>query len=362
MADEIWKRRSTSTRYRFVRVSRATGYEMESLPMLKGGSIERNNDVEIYERATVERVSEFDIGADLVRVYMDAAWPGGETRSECLGTFITAAPTRSVKGSYSTASVELSGRLQELASDGFASPQVLPVGTNAVAAAADVCRQSGLEVISDPSDYVLSRARTYGIGVEQNNSEVNSTKLGMVNNLLSLAGFWSAKTDPYGRVVFRKYAEVADRPVEWQFAEGPMCDFEREADVEFDESEVANHVVVVYSSDEQTIVGEAWDTDPESRYSTVSQGRTITAQYSYTDLPEEGQAAADRYALQLLRQNQSVIHRVTVSNAYVPVKPGAGVTFRYDSAGIDAKFEVRTQDVSLVAGGRTQTELRRFVR
>ena len=53
--------------YKFVRVSRATGEELEILPMLRGGSITRNNDVRILDTAEVTRVGKFDIGADLVQ-------------------------------------------------------------------------------------------------------------------------------------------------------------------------------------------------------------------------------------------------------------------------------------------------------
>ena len=59
-----WKQRTVRDVYRFVRVSRATGEELEMLPMLRGGSITRNNDVRILDTAEVTRVGKFDIGSD----------------------------------------------------------------------------------------------------------------------------------------------------------------------------------------------------------------------------------------------------------------------------------------------------------
>lgn len=357
-----WNERTASTRYRYVRVSRATGGEMEVLTMLKGGAITRNNDVRVMETAECNRTGALDIGADLVRVYMTATWPDGESADVCLGTFLPSVPGRSVKAGYSTATVSMRGRLQELLDDGYGTPVVLPKGTNAVQAAADVCRQSGLEVVADPSDFTITNPRTYGIGQRQNNSEVGDTKLDMVNDLLSLAGFRAAKTDPYGRVLLRKYSNLADTAPSWEFREGATAKFEREMTEERDTSDVANHVVVAYATDERTVVGEAYDDDPNSEFSTVTVGRTITKGYEFNELPSDGQAAADRKARQLLAQNQSVIKKVTMRHAYAPVTVNDAVTLAYASGGITGKFEVRTQTMSLTAGCPTQAELRSWER
>lgn len=365
-SDERWLRTFAWTKYRFVRVSRATGNELETLPMLKGGSIERNNDVRIMERASIGRVGELSIGADLVRCYLSVGWRDGTSEDVALGTFIPSIPSRDVRSGYSTATVSMRGRLQELMDDGFATPVVLPAGTNAVAAAREVCEGMGLEVVSDPSDYETTRARTYGIGAEQNNSESGETKLDMVNDLLGLAGFWAAKTDPYGRVLFRRYRELSERAPSWAFEEGPSARFEGSMTHERDETGVANHVVCVYSGEGGKVVGEAWDRDPSSPYSTVSLGRTVTRSYTYSDLPEgdgaQMQATADSQAAKYLAQNQSVIERVKMRHTYVPVAINDAVELCYPSGGISGRFEVRTQTLTLTGGCPVEAELRRFLR
>ena len=72
MADDVWTRRSAVTTYRFVRVSRSTGLEVGDIPVLRGGSIERNADTRVYERASVNVVGRLDLGRDLVRIRMNA--------------------------------------------------------------------------------------------------------------------------------------------------------------------------------------------------------------------------------------------------------------------------------------------------
>ena len=350
-----------------MRVDRKTGREVGALDMLRGGRITRNLDVRVMETAEVKRIGNLDIGADLVRIYMDSEWPDGTSESVVMGTFIPTVPSRSVRSGYSTANVTMRGRLQELLSTGFAYPMSIKAGANAVEEVKKVCEEAGLEVVADPSDYKISRDRVYGINAEQNDSEVGDTKLDMVNDLLSLAGFWAAKTDPYGRVLLRRYKNVKERPSVWSFTEGRGATFEPEMDEERDTSDVANHVVCYYASEEKTIVGEAIDDDPESEFSTASVGRTITKSYSYTDLPdgatdEERQAMADKTAERLLKTSQSVIHRVTMRTAYVPVTVTDSVDVSYRSGGISGKYEVRVQEIDLTGGAPTKIELRNWER
>lgn len=366
MADASrWGEEFASTRYRFMRLSRATGLETEQLRVVRGGTISRNNDVRIVESAEVGLVGELDLGPDLVRVHMDVAFRDGSAASEVLGTFVPAVPSRDVAGAYSTATLRLYGRLQELYDDRFPAPVVLPPGTNAVEAAARVCRECGLEVIADESSYVTTDRRTYGLGMERQNSEVGDTKLDMVNDLLDLAGFWAAKTDPWGRVVMRRYVAPEHREPVWSFEEGPRAKFEGAMTDEHDVTDAANHVLVLYQTGERSLVGEAWD--HETELSVESRGRVITRTYEYTSIPggmSDAQLAewANANALRRLRTAQATIRRVTLTHAYAPLSIGDAVLVDYPTGGVSGKFEVRTQTLTLSGGCPTEAELRQFNR
>lgn len=362
-----WDQRMSRTRYRYVRVSRETGYETDVLQMVKGGTVTRNNDVRIMETAEANVVGGLSLGPDFVRIYLEAEWPDGQTASVPLGTFLPVVPSRRVMSGYSTATVKMYGRLQELLDDKFATPVTIPSGTNAVEYAAAVCEQQGLEVIADESDYKVTDVRTYGVGAKTNDSEVGDTKLDMVNDLLDLAGFRAAKTDPMGRVILRKYVTPSEQSPIWSFSEGPTAKFEREMTDERDITDAANHVVVRYESEEHVYVGEAYDDDPDSDLSTVSRGRVITASYEYTSDPvgnsdSERQAYANQRAQTLLATAQSTIHRVTISHAYAPVTVNDVVSLSYPSGEVSGNFEVRVQKLKLAGGCPVEAELRQFVR
>ena len=99
MDSSYWYRRMSLTRYRFVRVSRATGDEVGEIPALSGGTITRNDDTRIKESAEASLVDDCDFGPDLVRVYLMGEWADGTTADVVLGTFVPVVPSRSITAS-----------------------------------------------------------------------------------------------------------------------------------------------------------------------------------------------------------------------------------------------------------------------
>ncbi len=378
MGSNHWYDSFASTRYRFVRVSRATGAETDRLTVIRGGTVTRNDDTRIKESAVLEIVGGYDFGPDLLRVYADFTWLDGDVETVCLGTFLPVVPSRSIYPGHSKAQVQLYGRLQELLDMKFAHPVTVPAGSDAVAKAKEVCEGIGLEVIAESSSYTTSVTRAYGIGVSSQQSQSDSdstigdTLLDMVNDLLDLAGFRAAYTDPYGRVIMRKYEDPADKPVSWSFVEGPSAKFEGTMTEERDYTSAANHVVVSYASlgndgNSESIVAEAYDNDPDSDLSTVTRGRVITKNYAYNELPPgktaaERQAYADQRAKTLLSTAQSVIERVNLTHAYAPVALNDVVAIDYGSADLSGNYQVRTQTITLKAGCPVACEARKFRR
>lgn len=365
-----WSERFTNTSYRFMRVDRKTGLETAVLNAFRGGTVTRNDDTRIKESAEFPMVGHVDFGSDLVRVYMRVEWMGGESEEVVLGTFLPVVPGRSIRSGYSTAKVRMYGRLQELLDDRFSSPYTVSKGEKAVDVARRVCEDCGLTVVSEPSDYAVTETRAYGIGVSQNNSEVDDTKLGMVNDLLDLAGFRAAFTDPMGRVVFEKYRDPGEIAPSWTFDEAdPSVRLDPDIEEERDYTDAANHVVVIYGPDEdgEVVASEAWDRDPESQLSTVRRGRTITRGYSYSNLPpgktpQERQAYADKRAKTLLSTAQSVIWRLRLHHPYIPVRVNDTVGVVYGSGDIEGKFQVRAQTLTLGGGCAVDSEVRVFRR
>ena len=340
--------------FRYMRVDRRTGNETAALGGFgSGGSIERNSDTETKESGSASYVGTLDVGADLVRVYMDATGlVSGDKRTVALGTFLPEVTSRDVDGPLSTSTVNLYGRLKELVDDGFEHPVTIAKGADPVAAAVEMAEGAGLTVLADTTGYRLSSAWTFGMG---GSDDEGATKLSAINALLDVAGFASASTDAMGRVVMERYHEPTARQPTWGFTEGPSARFSRSATDERDASDVANVVKAVYTTSERTVIGSAEDTDPASPYSTVSLGRRIVKTYEYQD--EVTQTEADAKAAELLRTQMSVVRRVTVEHVYCPATIGDVVDVEYPTGGIAGRFAVRKQQISLTAGCPVKSEV-----
>lgn len=368
MADipsERWAQRYT-TRYRFMRVDRDTGYETMPLTTIRadGSSVERNQDTQTKESATLSAVGSFDIGADLVRCYFCPEWADGYTAEIPVGTWLPNAPKREIDGESSTVSIDCSSRLQELEDDMFDGPLTIPAGDSPVAAAASIARACGLTVECDDSDYTLSSAWNFGVTTDE--GESGSTKLDAINALLDVAGFASADVDGMGTVLMRRYVAPNAKTASWSFTEGPTARFERSMTDERDTSAIANVVRVVYTTDEAEYIGIAVDDSPASEWSTVTRGRRIVASYEYNDLPDGAtestiQAYADAKAMELLTTEQAPIRTITFAHVYAPVTLGDVVSVDFPTGGVNGDFSIRTMSLDLSGGGlRTQTEGRLY--
>lgn len=350
--------------YRFMRVDRASGNEVQRVTNIKnGGCIERNQDKD-YTTGQVDYSGVLDLGADLLRVYLDADF-GGSSIAEPLGTFVVSAPKRTRRGVSSTGTADLSGRLSEVAEDEFDVPFTVPAGTAVVPYVVGLLKAAGFaDVIADESDYRL--AQDWVLGIDSGDAKL-SKRLAACNALLNVAGFRAVDEDAYGRPVLRKYMEPQDRPVSMTLREGAGARFVNEVVDELDRSGVANVVHCDYETQDAFFRGTAVDSDPTSPYSTVSRGWRKTASYSYSDLPEgatdaERQKAADAKAAEMLRTQQSAIHRVTVKRTYAPIACGDAVMIDWASAGINGKFAVRTATLTLVGGCPIEMEVKRYER
>lgn len=341
--------------YRFMRVSRLTGYETEQLDGFIGGTLEINQDTATFESVEAEMAEFLDIGSDLARCYLDATFEDGTVETVCLGTWLVSIPSRDVDGSFVTCTAYMDGRLQELQDDSFSAPVTVNSGENIISVAKGIAESIGLQVVATDSDKTLGTDWTFGLESD------GGSKLDALNELLGIAGYSSASTDAMGRVILSPYVLPANRKPVWTFTEGLNATHFSKATDERDTRDVANVVLAIYETDGSTVVGEAVDDDPLSPYSTVRIGRRKVAKYTYNSTAT--QAEADEKAADLLATQQSTIHRVTLQHIHCPARVGDVVSVNWPSAGISGSYVIRTQSVEIgSAGCLTTSELRTFER
>lgn len=353
------------TSIRVMRVDRQTGNETGRMAgVLRGGAVTRNQDTEVTESATLDYVSDMEPDAGLVRIWADLSYEDGGHESIALGTFLPDGPKREVSGGEASSQpLNLYGRLRELADDQFPYPVSLQAGADPLEFIDNTIREAGLTLAPhQTAEYRLGSTWTFGM-----DDSAQKSKLSAINELLTLMGWNSARTDPMGQVTLSPYVQPKDRAPSWTFREGAGARFLRSMTDERDWFDTRNQIIVIYSDEDRDIRGIATDLNPGSEFSLPNRGRIISQTYTYTDIPDgmsdaDAKAMADAKAAELLATAQAVIRRVTFTHIYAPVSLGDVVTLDYPSGGVRDNFAIRTQKISLTAGLPVECEARSFTR
>lgn len=348
------------TEIRVMRVDRNTGNETGIVHgIVQGGSIERNQDTTVTEQATLDLEGSSLFGTDLLRIWADITYADQTSESIPLGTYLWSADKRQTNGPATTIPLTLYGRLRELADDQYANPISIPAGSDLVAEAEKIITGNGLTVLPHPnSDYRNGTTLTYGLTDDQTDN-----KLAIANDLLTIAGWTTCRTDPYGHVILQPYTDPSRRKPSWTFTEGPTCRWTKQTTDERETFDTANQIIAIYTSQEREIIGTAKDTDPNSPTSIPNRGRVISKKYRYDDIPENQtdqqlQQMANQKAAELLATNQHAIHRVTGTHIIAPITIGDTITLDLPTQHITGTYAIRTQTITLKPGLPTQTELR----
>ena len=364
MAD--WTRRFDSS-VRFMRVSRSTGMETERLGGFQpGGSIKRNLDTELKESGSVGHVGSLDIGSDLVRVWMDARFPGGGAESVALGTFLPSVSSRSYDGIASTSTVKLEGRLKELAQSDFPSPSCCRRAQTSWRTPRRSPRRQGSPWRRTPRRTARPRRSTTACRRATTRPTPRAPSSPSSATCSPAPGSTAPAPTQWGRCSCgaRSASRSAGRC--GASRSGRSARFLRSITDERDTSGVANVVYCVFTgspsedAEQETTVGYAIDDDPASPWSVQALGREVVARYDYQEYADQN--AANAKAREMLDSTRSVQRVVTVSHVYAPIAIGDAVQIAYTSGGVEETMGVRTMRIQLVDGYLTETEVRAYGR
>lgn len=225
-------------------------------------------------------------------------------------------------------SVELLPKLAVIDEDATETGYSLAAGANIVDAVVALIESTGETRISaTPSDKVLANPQTWPAG---------ESKLTIINDLLTSAGYWSLWCDGSGLFRVEPYLSPADRPVAYRFEAGQAsihkAGWEREQDL----ASVPNRYVVVGqgTDEEPPLVGVALNEDPDSPFSFQARGRWITR--TETGVEGADQAVFDQLAQRRLTDAMSPTGKLSVIHAPVPLEPNGRVAFRTAPVSVDA--------------------------
>lgn len=157
--------------------------------------------------------------------------------------------------------------------------------------------------------------------------EASTSKLTIINDLLTAIGYWSLWCDLSGTFRVEPYVAPEKRPIAYTFRHGEqsvhMPTWEREQD----QSSVPNRFIAVGEGDEEEepLVGIALNENPDSPYSFQARGRWITEKEEGVE--GDSQETFDQYAARRLRDLMNPVARMSVTHAMLPLEQNDLVEF-----------------------------------
>lgn len=185
-------------------------------------------------------------------------------------------------------------------------------------------------------------------------------KLRIINDLLDAINYFSLYANFDGQMVAEPYTVPAQRPLRYQFVDGPSAIYEPGFTMDVDIWNIPNRVTLIGVGDGVTaaLTSTIDNTDPLSPYSIANRGRVI-------GVTETGVEAADQTTLDSLARTRlieltSPTSGVEISHAPVPgLAVNQAVKFRRTPAGIDATHTVSKTTITLKGDALAITTLRK---
>lgn len=242
----------------------------------------------------------------------DTSWP--------VGTYLLSSPKE--KHSSTTLGYEI-GLLTKMniPAEGTVDERFsMAVGAPVIPAVVGLLESTGeTRIAVTPGDAVRTSEYTAPAG---------TSKLKIINDLLTGAGYWALWCDGSGQFRVEPYVDPVKRPVAFEFVHGEHSLHMPEWDREQDMSSVPNRIVLVTRGDEDAegLVGVAVNTDPSSPYSYVNRGNRWIGPEAET-VEAETQAVIDQLAARKLADAMNPVARLNVVHAMLDLNPNDLVGF-----------------------------------
>ena len=269
-----------------------------------------------------------------------------------LGVFLLASPSRLTDGKSVQRRIEMYDKLLVLAQDKIEASYTIAAGTRATVAARTIIQEAGETRINiTPSDEELQSANSWPPG---------TTRLQIVNDLLSSINYFSLYADGNGNYRGEPYVPPGQRAPVWEFADNQEGLYLPGVGVDADYFNVPNKVILTVSNpDDALLVSIVTNEDTTSPFSYQSRGRWITDYRQEEDATS--QAVLDAKAARILAESMQVTEAVSYDHAWLPIGLNDAVKFTNRRLELSASYSVISQDYALKAGELIKAKIRRVV-
>ena len=321
-----------------------------------GATVTVDSEAEIKRTASIQLREDgsIDYLSDRIKPWVRLLMPDGGYAEFPQGVFLPATPPReSDAAGVIQRKVEAYDQGLVLVEDRVGVRYVVAAGTNYIAAVKAVLDGAGLTMQNlQATAETLPAARDWAIG---------TTKLRIVNDLLAAINYLPLWFDENGRATAQAYLSPDSRAPEYAYATNDESVILPGVKNSLDTFAVPNRwIVVVSEPDRAPLIATYTNTNPSSRTSTVSRGRTIV---DFREGVEgSGQTVLEALVERMAFEASQVYEEVELSTMLMPMHSHLDVvTLRHTALSISAKFSELSWSMELKAGGSMRHQLRRVV-
>lgn len=317
------------------------------------GSIDYNATAGIQRCAslTIREEREIDFLSERVRPSMCMRTDSGIVHYP-LGVFLMSSPSRKAGIGIVGRAIECYDKTQILADDKFDSVYKVSAGTNYIAAVSSILTSAG---ITD-ADLTIT-TKTLAADLE---FRLGTSKLEAVNALLKAINYNPIYASASGRLVARPYEDPITRTIEASYVTNSRSIVFSGAEEELDIFNAPNKIVrYLETADRDVLIASVTNTDPLSKLSTVSRGRTIVDIEAVTDIAD--QATLEAYT-QREAAEKKIYQKINFETAAMPNHESLDCLYIINKdLDIQGKYIELSWHLDMSVGGRMQHICRRAI-
>ena len=295
--------------------------------------------------------SAIDYASDRIRPYMKLKM-GDTFLTYPLGIFLMSSPTRKEQSGSVQRTIEGYDKMQILADDKFTSRYAVPKNTTYTGAVANIIQSAGitkftLEQTSKETQTVLE----WPIG---------TPKLEACNDLLQAINYVPLYADAYGYIRSNPYILPETRGADTSYITDKESIVLYGGEEELDIFGAPNKIVrYLENTERQYLESTATNSDPNSKLSTISRGRTIVDVAAVSDIAD--QASLDAYVARIMAEKK-VYQKLIFDSLNMPNHENNDCLYLdYGPLGTSGKFIETAWEMDLATGGKMRHVCRKAV-
>ena len=269
-----------------------------------------------------------------------------------LGVFLMSSPHRTAGIGSVGRSIECYDKCQILADDKFDSRYRVAAGTNYIGAVSSIISSAGIS-----NSQLQTTSKTLAADLE---FEMGTSKLEAVNALLKALNYNNIYANAEGRLVAKPYEDPLTRNVEASYVTNSKSIVFSGAEEILDIFNAPNKIVrYLETADRDVMIASVTNTDPLSKLSTVSRGRTIVDVARVKDIAD--QATLNAYT-QREAAEAKIYQKISFETAAMPNHESLDCLYLINKdLDIQGKYIEQSWHLDLRAGGHMQHMCRRAV-